>query len=163
VHHPSTPKEKVLGFLHTKIYEEFHKRYFEAVTLPPSWDRYTINSLKTRQYAVHQMANWHIRYYKPEEGFETLCDKYWKESFEKYSSHNKQKITNLLFHINKHVLINIIIKNFIPEFDSNNHRQLIDDHLKSLKTPPPCSAVFNYCQAMFGTDYAMTHTDDIIL
>ena len=237
VHHPSTPKEKVLGFLRTKIYEEFHKRYFEAVTLPPSWDRYTINSLKTRQYAVRQMANWHIRYYKPEEGFETLCDKYWKESFEKfpipktcihcgvdsnlgknehvttcpvfqstlilptidfsnintnisepfptaklreavnlavesidfekYSSHNKQRITDLLFHINKRVLINIIIKNFIPEFDSNNqdqdYRQLIDDHLKSLKTPPPRSAVFNYCQAMFGTDYAMTHTDDIIL
>src|SRR5207247_10394226 len=87
--------------------------------------------------------------------------------FEKYSSHNKQRITDLLFHINKRVLINIIIKNFIPEFDSNNqdqdYRQLIDDHLKSLKTQPPRSTVFNYCQAMFGTDYAMTHTDDIIL
>src|SRR6185295_11016336 len=40
--------------------------------------------LKTRQYAVRQMANWHIKYYKTEEGFETLCDQYWKQSFEKF-------------------------------------------------------------------------------
>jgi hypothetical protein len=84
IHHPSTPKEKVLGFLRTKIYEEFHKRYFEIVTSSPSWDRYEINSLKTRQYAVRQMANWHIKYHKTEEGFETLCDRYWKQSFEKF-------------------------------------------------------------------------------
>ncbi|CAJ0857797.1 4287_t:CDS:2, partial [Entrophospora sp. SA101] len=84
VHHPSTQKEKVLGFLRSKIYEEFHRRYFEIVTSPPSWDRYTINSLKTRQYAVCQMANWDIKYYKSDEGFETLCDKYWKQSFEKF-------------------------------------------------------------------------------
>jgi hypothetical protein len=237
VHHPSTPKEKVLGFLRSKIYEEFHRKYFEIVTSPPSWDRYTINSLKTRQYVVRQMANWHIKYHKPEEGFETLCDKYWQQSFEKfpipktcmhcsvdssleknehlttcpifqstlilpainfssidtkisepfptaklheavnlavesidfnlYSSHNKQKITDFLFHSNKKILIDLIIKDFIPNFDSNNqdqdHRQILDDHLKSLQTPPPRSAVFNYCQATLGTDYAMTYTDDIIL
>lgn len=237
VHHPSTQKEKVLGFLHSKIYEEFHKRYFEIVTSPPSWDRYTINSLKTRQYAVRQMANWHIKYHKSDEGFETLCDQYWKQSFEKfpipktcthcgvdsssekikhkttcpifqstltlptidfssidtnisepfptaklheavnlavekidfklYSSHNKQKITNFLFHTNKQILIDLIIKDFIPGFDKSNqdqdHRQILVDHLKSLQTPPPRSAVFNYCQATFGTEYAITHTDDIIL
>nr|CAG8433120.1 647_t:CDS:2 [Entrophospora candida] len=220
VHHPSTQKEKVLGFLRSKIYEEFHRRYFEIVTSPPSWDRYTINSLKTRQYAVCQMANWHIKYYKSDEGFETLCDKYWKQSFEKfhnpktcthcgvdssseknkhkitcpifqstltlptidfssidaniptaklheavnlaveridfklYSSHNKQKITGFLFHANKQILINLIIKDFIPSFDKSNqdqdHRQILDDHLKSLQTSPPRSAVFNYCQATFG-------------
>jgi hypothetical protein len=237
IHHPSTPKEKVLGFLRSKIYEEFHKRYFEILTAPPSWNRFKINSLKTRQYAVRQMANWHIKFHKSEEGFETLCDQYWKQSFEHfpipqncihcgvnsdlkkdmhltkcpifqstlilptidlsniitdisepfpnaklreaislaienidfklYFTHNKQKIIDLLFHTNKHTLIDSIIQNFIPSFDNNNqdqdHRQILDNHLKSLQSPPPRSAIFNYCQAMLGTDYAITHTDDIIL
>lgn len=234
IHHPSTPKEKVLGFLRSRIYEEFHKRYFEIVTTPPSWDRYKINSLKTRQYAVRQMANWHIKFHKPKEGFETLCDLYWKQSFDKfpvpetcthcgvslnmkktehgntcpifqstlilptidfssintnlsepfpttklreavnlavgsidfnlYSSHNKQKITDLLFHTNKRILIDSILKDFIPNFDHDqDYREILNDHLKSLKTPPPRSTIFNYCQATLGTDYAMTHTDDIIL
>ncbi|CAJ0630355.1 4986_t:CDS:2 [Entrophospora sp. SA101] len=87
--------------------------------------------------------------------------------FNLYSSHNKQKITGFLFHVNKQILINLIIKDFIPSFDKSNqvqdHRQILDDHLKSLQTPPPCSAVFNYCQATFGTEYAITHTGDIIL
>jgi hypothetical protein len=180
------------------------------------------------------MANWHIKYHKSEEGFETLCDLYWKQSFEKfpipetcthcgvssdvrktehkntcptfqstltlptidfsnfntnisepfptaklheavnlavesidfdlYFFHDKQKIRSLLFHTNKRILIDNIIKDFIPNFDQDqDHRQTLDNHLKSLQTPPPCSAVFNYCQAMLGTDYAITHTDDIIL
>jgi len=84
--------------------------------------------------------------------------------FKLYFSHNKQKITNLLFHTNKRILIDNIIKTFIPNFDQDqDHRKILDDHLKSLQVPPPRSAIFNYCQAMFGTDYAMTHTDDIIL
>ncbi|CAJ0638996.1 1836_t:CDS:2 [Entrophospora sp. SA101] len=75
--------------------------------------------------------------------------------FNLYSSHNKQKITGFLFHVNKQILINLIIKDFIPSFDKSNqdqdHRQILDVHLKSLETPPPLSAVFNYCQATFGT------------
>ncbi|CAJ0643730.1 13720_t:CDS:2, partial [Entrophospora sp. SA101] len=34
--------------------------------------------------------------------------------FNLYSSHNKQKITGFLFHVNKQILINLIIKDFIP-------------------------------------------------
>jgi hypothetical protein len=87
--------------------------------------------------------------------------------FNLYSSHNKQKITDFLFHTNKPILIDLIIKDFIPNFDNDNqdqdHRQILNNHLKSLQSPPPRSAVFNYCQATLGTDYAMTHTDDIIL
>ena len=82
VHHPNTPKEKILGFLRLKIYEEFHKQYFEVVTSPPSWNRFTINCLKSRQYAVRQMANWHIKFHKSDEKFEDLCNSYWKQSFE---------------------------------------------------------------------------------
>ncbi|CAJ0645216.1 8929_t:CDS:2 [Entrophospora sp. SA101] len=86
--------------------------------------------------------------------------------FKLYSSHNKQKITDFLFHTNKQILIVLIIKDFIPGFDKSNqdqdHRQILDDHLKSFQTPP-CPAVFNYCQATFGIEYAITHTDDIIL